>query len=179
MPTATGPSPTQDGIISTCTRYYKAVSGDSCSKIASSYGTFSLDDFLSWNPAVGQDCSGLWLGHYYCIGTLSCTFFLDHSKLLTSFHWRTGVPGTPTAKPTTTAKPPATTTAAGCADAPSPTQPGAVCPCRTWHEVGSGNSCQSIEKEYGISAANFNAWNPQVGSDCSTLWLGYYVCVGV
>ncbi|KAL1617782.1 hypothetical protein SLS54_007561 [Diplodia seriata] len=131
MPTATGPSPTQDGIISTCTRYYKAVSGDSCSKIASSYGTFSLDDFLSWNPAVGEDCSGLWLGYYYCI------------------------------------------------DVPSPTQPGAVCPCRTWHEVGTGNSCQSIEKQYGISAANFNAWNPQVGSDCSTLWLGYYVCVGV
>ncbi|RHZ63585.1 LysM peptidoglycan-binding domain-containing protein [Aspergillus thermomutatus] len=148
--TPTGPSPTQTGIISTCNRYHKAVSGDTCAGIVKQYGTFTLDQFLSWNSAVGADCSGLWLGYYYCIG----------------------VPGTPT-------QPPTTTTPAGCTSAPTPTQPGAVCACKKWHKVVSGNTCDSIQKQYGITAADFNQWNPQVGTSCSTLWLGYYVCVGV
>jgi hypothetical protein len=66
--TPAGPSPTQTGIISTCSRYHKAVAGDSCAGIVNQYGTFTLDQFLSWNSAVGADCSGLWLGYYYCIG---------------------------------------------------------------------------------------------------------------
>ncbi len=28
----------------------------------------SASDFYTWNPAVGTDCGGLWLGYYYCIG---------------------------------------------------------------------------------------------------------------
>lgn len=32
---------------------------DSCDLIAAMFGTFSHDDFKSWNPAVGSDCSGL------------------------------------------------------------------------------------------------------------------------
>lgn len=71
------PSPTQDGLISSCKAFYKAQSGDSCSKIVDSYGTFTLDDFLKWNPAVGQDCTSLLAGYYYCVG----------------------IPGTPTSKP--------------------------------------------------------------------------------
>jgi LysM repeat protein len=149
--TPTGPSPTQDGIISTCARYHKAVSGDTCQKIVDQYGTFSSTQFRGWNPAVGTDCSGLWLGYYYCIG----------------------VPGTPTVKPTSSTPKPT-----GCtASVPTPTQPGAVCACKKWHKVASGNTCATIEKLYSITAANFNKWNPQVGSDCSTLWLGYNVCV--
>ncbi|GAB1211881.1 hypothetical protein ATERTT37_001005 [Aspergillus terreus] len=147
--TASGPSPTQTGIISTCNRYHKAVDGDSCAGIVKQYGTFTLDQFLAWNSAVGADCGGLWLGYYYCIG----------------------VPGTPT-KTTTT------TTTAGCTSAPTPTQPGAVCACKKWHKVVSGNTCDTIQKQYGITAANFNKWNPQVGTNCASLWLGYYVCVG-
>ncbi|GIK02896.1 hypothetical protein Aspvir_006959 [Aspergillus viridinutans] len=145
-----GPSPTQTGIISTCNIFYKAVGGDTCSKVVAKYGTFTLDQFLSWNPAVGADCSGLWLGYYYCIG----------------------VPGTPT-------QPITPTTTAGCTSAPTPTRPGAICACNKWHMVVGGNTCDSIQRQYGISAANFNQWNPQVGTSCSTLWLGYYVCVGV
>ncbi|KAF3389261.1 LysM domain-containing protein [Penicillium rolfsii] len=150
--TPTGPAPTQTGIISTCNRYHKAVDGDSCAGIVKQYGTFTLDQFLAWNSAVGADCGGLWLGYYYCIG----------------------VPGTAT-KPTTTTT---TTTTAGCTSAPTPTQPGAVCACKQWHKVVSGNTCDTIQKQYGITAANFNMWNPQVGTNCASLWLGYYVCVG-
>jgi LysM repeat protein len=148
--TPTGPSPTQEGIVSNCQRYHKAVSGDTCQKIVDTYGTFTLAAFKQWNPAVGSDCSAIWLGYYYCIG----------------------IPGTPTVKPSSTTPAPT-----GCTSAPTPTQPGAVCACKKWHKVASGNTCETIQKQYGISAANFNKWNPQVGSDCTTLSLGYNVCV--
>lgn len=51
--------------------------------------------------------------------------------------------------------------------------------CVSWHLVGDGDTCYTIEQQYSITADQFNAWNPMVGADCASLWLGYYVCVGV
>ncbi|KAL5349119.1 hypothetical protein ACLOAV_005407 [Pseudogymnoascus australis] len=145
-PTSTVPSPVQEGIIDTCTTYYKAASGDDCSKLTARLG-FTIADFIKWNPAVDENCAGFWLGYYYCIGT----------------------PGTPTE--------PTVPTPTGCANAPNPTQPGAICACKRWHKVASDNNCETIQKQYSITAAQFQKWNPEVGSTCATLWLGYNVCV--
>lgn len=153
-PTPTGtpkPSPTQDGLTASCVRFYKAKTGDTCDDIVSSYGTFKTADFIKWNPDVGDDCSGLLAGFYYCVG----------------------IPGTPTTKPT--AKPTSTCNA----KAPEPTQPGAACQCTKWHKVGSGTTCDGIISYEHIAAADFHKWNPKVGKDCTGLWAGYYVCVGV
>ena len=49
------------------TKYYKAVDGDSCEIISNKFGTFTVAQFETWNPAVGTDCSKLFLGYYYCI----------------------------------------------------------------------------------------------------------------
>ncbi|EFQ99447.1 LysM domain-containing protein [Nannizzia gypsea CBS 118893] len=152
--TPSGPSPTQPGIISTCNRFHQAVAGDSCYVIANKYGTFTVEQFIKWNPAVNSDCSALFLGYYYCIG----------------------IPGTPTSKPTS--KPPTTPTGCPNPSLPTPTQPGAVCQCKKWHKVESGDYCDSIIRKYNINADQFHTWNPQVGRACTTLWLGYYVCVG-
>ncbi|RDW83597.1 LysM peptidoglycan-binding domain-containing protein [Aspergillus mulundensis] len=62
---------------------------------------------------------------------------------------------------------------------PAETQPGAVSGCMKWHVVASGDGCAAIADEYGITLADFVAWNPGVGGDCASLWLGYAVCVGV
>jgi LysM repeat protein len=162
-PTPTGPgkpSPTQNGLISSCTTFYKANQGDSCWAIANVIypNTFTLDEFVSWNPAVGSDCMGLRAGYYYCIG----------------------VPGSPAVTLAPTSKPTATATATRCtASAPASTQPGALCGCKKWHKVSDGDVCYSIEQQYGISADDFLKWNPNVGSACGTLWLGYNVCVGM
>jgi hypothetical protein len=83
-PTQTGtpkPSPTQDGLISTCQKFYFAgkklatqtsdrkyplifplrlVKDDTCAKVVKKYGTFTLKEFITWNPAVGEDCSSIW-----------------------------------------------------------------------------------------------------------------------
>jgi hypothetical protein len=45
--------------------------------------------------------------------------------------------------------------------------------------VVSGDGCQSIASRYGISLANFIAWNSGVGQNCQSLWLDTYVCVGL
>jgi hypothetical protein len=45
--------------------------------------------------------------------------------------------------------------------------------------VTSGDSCSSIESKYNITFAQFYAWNPAIGSDCTNLWLEEAYCVGV
>ncbi len=41
------------------------------------------------------------------------------------------------------------------------------------------DTCDTISSANGISLANFYAWNPAVGSTCTTLLAGYYVCVDI
>lgn len=148
-----GPSPTQDGIVSTCVNYYKAVSGDTCAKIVDRYGTFTADEFYSWNPAVGTDCLGLWSGYNYCVG----------------------IAGTPTAKPATLS----TTTTKPTPSGPSPAQPGITSTCTQYYKAVSGDTCAKIVDTYGtFTLDQFTSWNPAVSSDCSGLWVGYYYCIG-
>ncbi|OQE00087.1 hypothetical protein PENVUL_c059G04710 [Penicillium vulpinum] len=57
--------------------------------------------------------------------------------------------------------------------------PGIIDTCKGYYQVKDGDSCWSIQQQYGITATEFNRWNPLVGSSCSSLWLRYFVCVGV
>ncbi|KAL6354006.1 hypothetical protein LRP88_12637 [Fusarium phalaenopsidis] len=148
------PSPTQEGLIESCTSFYFATKGDTCAKIVAKYGTFDFDDFYKWNPAVGKDCGAIWASTYYCVG----------------------VPGTPTTKPApTTPKP----TATGGIETPSPIQENMVQNCNKFHKIMSTTTCSSIESYYKLPLATFLSWNPSVGKDCSALWVNYYVCVSV
>jgi hypothetical protein len=113
-PTATAPSPTQDGLISICNNFYKIVKGDTCAKIVQAYGTSNVAQFTQWNPAVGDDCSGLW----------------------TQTHYYVGVPGTATVRPSSSA--PVSTAPSG----PSPTQDGIISTCTQYHKAVSGDTCQ-------------------------------------
>jgi hypothetical protein len=115
-PTIVKPSPTQEGLIDTCVNFYFAVAKDNCEKIAAKYGTFSVDEFISWNPAVGDDCSGIWAKTYYCVG----------------------IPGTPTA-PVTTVTPSSTG-----APKPSPTQEGLIDSCTDFYYAVANDSCEKI-----------------------------------
>lgn len=67
--TSTGqgtPTPTQSGMVSGCTDFYEAQSGDDCDAIAQEYN-ITMDQFEEWNSAVGSSCSGLWVGYWYCV----------------------------------------------------------------------------------------------------------------
>jgi len=64
----TTPSPVQTGLVSNCNNFYLVVSGDYCAAIAANYD-ITVAEFEAWNPAVGTDCSQLWVGTYVCVGT--------------------------------------------------------------------------------------------------------------
>ncbi|RDW76817.1 LysM peptidoglycan-binding domain-containing protein [Aspergillus mulundensis] len=141
------PAPTQPGLVSSCTNFYKVQSGDGCYAIAEAAG-IPLTQFYDWNPAVQDTCLGLMADYYVCVG----------------------VSGSGSA---TTTLPSATTTAV-----PSPVQDGISKDCTKYHEVVSGDTCSALAVSNGITLDAFYSWNPAVGTSCSGLWLGYYVCVG-
>ncbi|KFY18021.1 hypothetical protein V492_00208 [Pseudogymnoascus sp. VKM F-4246] len=149
-PTSTVPSPVQEGIIDTCTSYYKALDGDDCSKITARFG-FTLADFIQWNPAVDEACAGFWLGYYYCVAT-------------------------PDSVPTTTtggAVPTATSSV------PSPVQEGIIDTCTSYYKALDGDDCSKITARFGFTLADFIQWNPAVDKTCAGFWLGYYYCVSI
>lgn len=61
-PTPTPPSATN------CAAWYQTSGGDDCDLIVVMFGRFKKADFISWNPAVNSDCSGIKDDIYYCVG---------------------------------------------------------------------------------------------------------------
>jgi hypothetical protein len=57
--------------------YYQAKKGDYCQKVLDLYKTFTLQQFYTWNPSVGSDCSSLWEGYYYCVGVRAAKRRMD------------------------------------------------------------------------------------------------------
>lgn len=51
--------------------------------------------------------------------------------------------------------------------------------CNRFHLVVSGDGCTSIGSLYAVTMADLAAWNPAIGSTCTSLWLNTYICVGV
>jgi LysM repeat protein len=138
----------------TCDKFYLVVSGDTCSAVASAAG-ISLTTFYAWNPAVGTDCAYLEIGEYVCIDIIGYT-------------------------PSTTTISTSTTTSSGNGvTTPTPYETGMVSDCDSFYLVSSGDTCTSIADSYGITVADIEAWNPDVGSSCTGIWLGYYICVGI
>ncbi|KAF3392823.1 LysM domain-containing protein [Penicillium rolfsii] len=169
-----------------CTFSIVASPGDSCASFASSWG-LSVDGFKSLNPNV--DCAKFDDNAEYCvIGSVTPSKPSSTSSTTTTTTTQKTTTTT-TQKPTTTTTQMATTTAISTKTTTSsatessasalPTQPGLVANCDKFHEVASGDQCDTIEARYGITHNQFSSWNPYIDSGCSNLWLGYYVCVHV
>ncbi|KAF5869956.1 uncharacterized protein Bfra_010101 [Botrytis fragariae] len=153
--TATAPSPLEPSTDPSCTSYHYVVSGDSCSAIEEEYG-ITADEFNAWNPHVGTGCAYLDLDEYVCVGALYKT----------------------TAAATATSATATTSSTSSTLSYPTPLQPSSFTNCSEYHLVVSGDYCALIEEDYGITATQFNDWNPGVGNTCLYLELGAYVCVG-
>jgi LysM repeat protein len=151
------PTPTLPGMVKNCDTFYLVKSGDGCAAIASSKG-ISLSQLYAWNPNLGSDCSGLWSEYYICVSIV-------------------GVNPTSTTKTTTKTT---TSTKGNGVSTPTSIQAGMTSSCNKFHKVVSGDQCGTIASNAGITLANFLKWNPGVGGfACRSLWLGYYVCIGV
>ncbi|KAI2765953.1 hypothetical protein CBS147339_6385 [Penicillium roqueforti] len=157
------PSPIQTGMVSDCDEFYLVVSGDDCATIASDYD-ISLTNFYAWNPAVGSTCASLWVDDYVCVGVAASS----SSAVVTTARATTFVTTTVTSG--SSSAPSAT---------PSPIESGMVDNCDAYHLVISGDECATIASDAGITLDEFYDWNPTVGDTCSSLWVGYYVCIGI
>ncbi|KAL1858932.1 hypothetical protein Daus18300_009802 [Diaporthe australafricana] len=63
------PTPTQTGMVGNCNKFVFIKSVDTCDSVAKAAG-ITTANFIKWNPAVGEDCKGLWANTYACIGLL-------------------------------------------------------------------------------------------------------------
>jgi len=147
----TTPLPTQVNMVTNCNKFHFVQGGQTCATIAGLY-SISTSQFVSWNPAAGNDCSGLWASTYACVGVIGQT---------------------PTVPPTPTS------TGNGIAT-PTPTQPGMVANCKKFAFVNPGSTCDSMASANRITLDQFVAWNTGVGGrSCTGLWANVYACVGI
>ncbi|KAJ0424778.1 hypothetical protein BJY00DRAFT_308683 [Aspergillus carlsbadensis] len=158
---------TEAGTIASCNCFtrvigYQNSSGYGCAEIQSDYAITEAE-LLTWNSWMGSDCDTAlfqYLSYYdkraICIG-------IDSSSSLTTT--------SPTNTETATATSTTTSLSVG------PTQTGTVSGCEQLYTVVDGDGCGTIQSEFDITFAQFYAWNPSIGSDCSNLWLGYAYCV--
>ncbi|TPX16953.1 uncharacterized protein E0L32_003515 [Thyridium curvatum] len=149
-PPTTAPSDTTPD----CTYWHVGAAGDTCEAIATD-NFIQLSWLYRWNPSLANGCNVI-AGTSYCVEE----------------NW-----GVPPVDPTTTTSTTTTPTSTGIVT-PTPTQPPEiVAGCTKLHFVSKGTSCSSILSQYGITVAQFYAWNSGVGADCSGMWAEVYVCV--
>ncbi|RCI17210.1 hypothetical protein L249_2836 [Ophiocordyceps polyrhachis-furcata BCC 54312] len=183
--------PTVDGITSDCVDFYKVCQGDTCNSIADSYGHFSTQDFIRWNPPVGPECLNLWLGYYYCVGVSGSS--KQGTMPMTQGFRNISTPAPPPQEPPprepspqeppaskAAPTPPAQASSPQSLPMPSPIQDGMVTNCSAYYKAVAGDTCDGVVEKHGMefTFADFLGWNPAVGTDCDHLLAGYYYCVG-
>ncbi|RSM18313.1 hypothetical protein CDV31_002832 [Fusarium ambrosium] len=175
------PTPRAAGEIANCTSWFLMKADRRCDDLMLTY-SLEFAEFYKMNPSVGEKCTGLVAGTYYCRSTV------PGGKL-------SGIPGwssstdddTPPPTATTSSLPGTTTTwrsvtsgtktTATKGATPSPVQSGMTDSCTKFHKVVKGDTCYDIAEDAKIKLETFYSWNPAVKDDCSALELDTYVCV--
>jgi hypothetical protein len=151
-------------MVANCNKFAFVKAGDGCYDLAAT-NAIPLDQFYSWNPAVGKDCTGLWSKTYVCVSVIDFT------------------PGSPSTTAALTKSFTPTSTMSMPANGirtPTPIQGGMARSCNAFYLVKQGDGCWAIANQYSIPLDNLYAWNSAVSKDCSGgLWPNYYICVGV
>ncbi|OIW22890.1 hypothetical protein CONLIGDRAFT_719454 [Coniochaeta ligniaria NRRL 30616] len=189
VPTVTSPpGPTMTGEPANCNNWYLVQSGDNCGTVETAYD-ITHAQFLAWNPAVSSDCAtNFWVGEAYCVGVgagVSSSTTSTSTKGSTSSSSSTSSSINTSTTPYSTRLPVTNWTISsptvGTQWPPTQTQAGQPSYCNYWHLVQGGDTCAGIASMYPtwMTLADFFAWNPVVGSDCSGLYVMYWVCVGI
>ncbi|KAF3317584.1 hypothetical protein TWF173_010352 [Orbilia oligospora] len=148
-----------------CSKSFTPLEGDTCLVVAA-LNAISIDDFIKWNPSLKSEdvCDQLLLpGTSYCVNVPP-------------------PPPPPSTQTTTKDAPkptPAPTVPANGVITPSPVQPGMVPNCNKFHFVASGQTCQDITSKFSLSIELLAKWNPAIGKQCTTMWAGTHLCIGV
>ncbi|KAI8959037.1 hypothetical protein F5Y11DRAFT_359517 [Daldinia sp. FL1419] len=188
--------PTMPNIVKNCNAFYTVLegSGDSCWSITQQFG-ITLDQFYIWNPDVTDDCgTNFWPGYSYCVGidpnmpittssssTISTTTS-SSSSVTSNSTITTSVP--PNTEPYTTNWPitnwTITPTTIETNFPPQRTQLGQPPACNNWYYVNPTDTCDGIVSTNSwLTLENLHAWNPALDSDCSGLYAGWWLCIGI
>jgi hypothetical protein len=154
------PFPTQPGMVANCDKFVLVRRYDKCEYIAQNFA-ISLQDFLTWNPKVGKDCSGLETDKYACVS------IAGHVSSAASSTTKT------------TTKLATSTTVGNGIQTPQPTQPGMVANCNKFHFISKGDTCDQVTSYNRILQSDFAKWNTKIGDKCTGMWADTYACVGV
>lgn len=133
--------------------------------------TLSIAVFHKMNPSVGEDCSKMALGTYYCLST---------------YPYGDGVGIPDSESPTNPTKTSATKTTSSSTKTtgtgvvtPSPIQTGMTKSCDKFYKVVKDDGCYDIAQDNKIALEDFYACNPAVKDDCTGMQANVYVCVGI
>ncbi|KAL4860719.1 hypothetical protein BDV12DRAFT_191538 [Aspergillus spectabilis] len=202
----TVPTPTMPGIVDNCDSFYKVSSGDQCETISQRH-SITTAQLRSWNSEINTDCTNLWLDYYICVHVPGATT-TSLTTTTTTNAIVTGPTPQQTGIISNCNKYHLVESGDGCTSIASAygislsnfyswnpavgsscgalwlgyyvcPMPGIVSNCKRYYQVKVGDDCWSIQQRYGITAAQFNLWNPMVGSSCGSLWQGYFVCVAI
>ncbi|OTB01250.1 carbohydrate-binding module family 50 protein [Hypoxylon sp. CI-4A] len=199
--------PTFPKTVANCNAWYTVPKdkNEDCSTIEAKFHITS-EQFLSWNPEISKDClSNFWQGYAYCVGVgtkaLTCSsssasptkpssfsisnrtssYLATHSLPHTvSGSWNSTITA---ANATYSTRFPVTgynltSRSIDTAWPPSKTQAGQPSYCNSWHLVSGGETCESISRQARISLDQLNQWNPGLGTNCTHLFVDWWVCVG-
>ncbi|KAK6340018.1 hypothetical protein TWF730_001795 [Orbilia blumenaviensis] len=61
------PSPIQPGTVEGCKKWAYVKDGQTCNDIMGRFPGLTLDMLVTWNPAIGGACTGLWARTYVCV----------------------------------------------------------------------------------------------------------------
>lgn len=149
-----------DGVPKDCTFLDAPVTEDEdCQDLADRWYITS-EDFLKWNPSLGNDCKGVKVEGSYCVER----------------NW--GIAPEPSTTTTEKAKPTSTQTSNGI-ETPSPLQPDIVDNCNKFYPVKKGEDCAVVSSKNGITQDELKQWNPLIGEKCTGLWADAYACVSI
>ncbi|KAF5252511.1 hypothetical protein FANTH_2405 [Fusarium anthophilum] len=166
------PKATQSGQPKDCNKWHLVRGRQSCQGVLNIHSSsLKKDDFFKWNPEVHEDCSGLFVGYWYCVGVkLNTTDNLE---------WETSTPPfTPPSEPTSYT--PTKLTPADSDFTPTPSHGPMPTDCIHYHQAEADESCRDILKTYSyLSKDQFFKYNPVLKNNCDGLWKDNWYCVGV
>lgn len=132
-------------LLGSCSNYCEIVYG--CEDLIDE-NSITMDQLVAWNTWLAGDCDAALFANLDKFATRVFCIGVDNSI-------STSQSNTVTVTTTQSATPAA------------PTQTGVASGCQKFHIVPSGDTCPSIESEYGITATQFYQWNPSSESTLS------------
>ncbi|KAH8744381.1 LysM domain-containing protein [Diaporthe sp. PMI_573] len=167
--TAWPPTRTKAGQPDYCRSWHLVQDRDTCQSVANQAGSgVTVDDIKAWNPTLGDDCSGLYVGWWVCNGI--------QSQTLVTLMWST--PAANATIPDPTPYTPPTSTSVDWSFTPTPSLAGMPDDCQAYYLAEENDTCRTVLASYSyVTQEQFFEWNPALDGNCDGLWLGYYYCV--